>query len=271
VPGAIIDHDRRVFTVTQSWLQDFMRCPERARNELLHPSYGYNDATGLGIATHLFMQERLNGQPFVAAHAIAEVALAGMIDTPEWAWVKVKTPATLFKHLGACIEGFERHVVPQVPCGGMVEQKVSAPLARSGQWRIVLEGTPDYLDPFNHLWDWKTAGSEYNGYEAANWMIQPTSYTYLASRAAKREVTDFTYAIAVKPHGMIQFIDVTRGEQDWRWLSRIALGALMMARSMLHQPWPVNHGHYLCSPNWCAHWDDCRGRYLRPDQEEEAA
>lgn len=266
MPGAALDLDQRTFTVSQSWLQDFMRCPERARQELLDPKFGYNDATGLGTALHLFMEKRLQGQPFIAAHALAEMWLADQAKEETFAWVKVKTIDTLFRHLNACIDAMERHVIPQLPDGGLVETKVSARLARAGEWSVVLEGTPDYIDPFGRVWDWKTASSEYNGHEAANWMIQPTSYTYLATKMSKRPITEFTYAIAVKPHGQMQFIDVVRTERDWRWLSRIAVGALMMTRNMLALPWPVNHTHYLCSPHWCQHWNNCRGKFLHESE-----
>jgi len=271
MPGASVDFDRKVMIGSQSWYQDFMRCPERARQELLHPKHGYNDATGLGTALHLFMEKRLQGQPFIAAHAIATTWLAAECAKDEFAWVKVKTAETMFRHLDACINAFERHVVPQIPDGGQVETKVSARLLRSGDWTVVLEGTPDYIDPFGRVWDWKSSSSEYNGHEAANWMIQPTSYTYLASKQQNQAINDFTYAIAVKPHGLIQFIDVQRGERDWYWLSRIALGALSMVRTMLNLPWPVNHAHYLCSGSWCSHWEGCRGKYLREQEERQVA
>ena len=182
--------------------------------------------------------------------------------------MKVKTTDTLFKHLSACINAFERHVdCRRFLTGARWRPRSLARLARAGEWSVILEGTPDYIDPFGHVWDWKTASSTYNGHEAANWMIQPTSYTYLATKVSQQAIHDFTYAIAVKPHGDMQFIDVTRTEKDWHWLSRIAIGALMMTRTMLDQPWPVNHAHYLCSPHWCAHWTDCRGKYLQEREE----
>ena len=132
-------------------------------------------------------------------------------------------------------------------------------------------GNPDYLDPFDRLWDWKSASSEYNAHEAANWAIQPTSYTFLASRTTGRDITHFTYAVAVKPHGVVQFIDTIRQDGEWAWLARVALGALGMCRRMMDQEWPVVHTHYLCDPKWCPAWDGCRGAYLSINKRTGAA
>jgi hypothetical protein len=263
MPGASLDHEARVLTTSQSWLQDFQRCPERARRELLEPSFGYNDATAVGTALHLFMEGRLLGRAFDRARHDATTWLDATRVHESFRYVKVMTPETMFRHLDACIDGMERHVLRQVPQGGQVEETLRAPLAATDDgWRIMLEGTPDYVDPFLNVWDWKSAGSEYNVWETANWSIQPTSYTFLASAASGEEVNDFTYAIAVKPHGSIQLIDTVRGPQEWAWLGRVAQGALSMCRTMLDQPWPVVHTHHLCDPKWCPAWDTCRGQYV---------
>jgi PD-(D/E)XK nuclease superfamily len=263
----MVDQATRTFRLSQSWLQDFNRCPERARKELLQPSIGYNDATACGTALHKFMEQRLSGSAYRLARTNAIAWLESVSSLEDFRWLKVKKPETLFAHLEACIEGFDRHVLPQVPPGGMAEENIRSLLVEHEGWSVILDGTPDYLDPFGRLWDWKTASSEYNAYEASNWAIQPTAYTFLASRLTGREVTEFTYAVAVKPHGYVQFIDIERRQSDWDWLGRIALGALGMVRHMLSVEWPVNHSHYLCSPRWCPYWDECRGMYALPDEE----
>ena len=266
MPGATFDREARVLRVSQSFLQDFMRCPERARQRLLHPSHQWNDALAVGTATHLFMEARLHGRSFHQSSHRARSWLEEASSRDDFRFVKVAQPVTMFRHLDGCIEGMERHVVPQVPAGGHVEQTMRYELARTEDgWVVVLEGTPDYLDPFDRLWDWKTASSEYNAHETANWAIQPTSYTYLASQLRGYPVTEFTYAVAVKPHGYVQFIDTVREQGEWAWLARVSLGLLSMCRRMLSQDWPVVHTHYLCDPKWCPAWDGCRGAYLHPD------
>lgn len=263
MPGATFDRDARVFTVSQSWLQDFLRCPERARNELLRPSWEVNDATAVGTAMHLFMESRLHGDSFLQARLDATTWLDSAIEAEGFRFVKVKTADTMYRHLSSCIDGMERHVLRQVPQGGHIEETLRAELVTQGDWTVMLEGTPDYIDPFDRVWDWKSASSEYNVWETANWSIQPTSYTFLASCAATpREITEFTYAIAVKPYGSVQLIDTERGPREWEWLGRVSLGALVMCQRMLDMEWPVVHTHYLCDPKWCPVWDRCRGKYV---------
>jgi hypothetical protein len=272
VPGASIDALHRRLILSQSWLQDFMRCPERARLELVTPSHGYNDATAVGTALHHFMEHRMAGEDYAKSYRQAREWLERTVNEDDFRYVKIKTLATMLEHLGACIAGFDAEVVPQVPHGGFAELTLHAPLVEDDDgWTVILAGTPDYIDPYQRVWDWKSASSEYNVRETANWAIQPTSYTFLVSTETGEDHFDFTYAIAVKPHGEMQFIDVERRPTDWDWLARIGAGALAMVRRMVDEPWPVNHTHYLCDPKWCPYWGECRGAYLTAtDQQGES-
>lgn len=263
MPGARLDHADKTLTVSQSWLQDLLRCPERARWAWLHPSEARNDATAVGTAVHLFNQERLSGIGHQLARQVAVEWLEATMMEPDFKMVKVVKPETMFRHLDTCITKMERYVLSQVPGGGHVEVTLRATIARVDGWDIVLEGTPDYVDPFNRIWDWKSASGEWNVYEAATWAIQPTAYTLLVTEDTADLVCDFTYAVVVKPSGMVQFIDCTRTEQDWRWLARVASGALSLMLN-IDGEWPVNHTHHLCSEKWCDHWDTCRGAFLAP-------
>lgn len=260
MPGASLDHRTHTFTVSQSFIADAQRCPERAHYVLDREPEPYNDATACGIALHTYMALRLTGHYRQESIDRAEGWLVAETETEGFRWVKVKTMDTLFRHLNACIVGMERHVIPQLPERGVVERKMRAGLCHHRGWTIVLEGTPDFVDPnTGWIWDWKSAGTMYDGWEAANWFVQPTSYTYLASKTFGRPFNDFTYAIAVKPHGDIQLIDVQRNEANWAWLSHVSKGLLNLALALGDEQWPVNHTHYLCSPDWCPHWDTCRG------------
>jgi PD-(D/E)XK nuclease superfamily len=285
MPGASIDHEHQRMTVSQSWLQDLQRCPERARQELLHPTWEHTSETAIGTALHLFMELRLLGSTFASAVEESQNWLLGVVENVESSVSPLSQQTgqgygdptyratmgkdTMVRHLAACIGGFDRHVVPQVPGGGHVETKVKADLGHDDGWTIVLEGRPDYVDPFDRVWDWKTAASAYNVNETTRWAIQPTAYTYLASQVFATHCTEFTFAVGVKPHGVIQFIDLRRHPDDWQWLARIARGALGLARTLLHSEWPVNHGHWLCSEKWCPHWDGCRGKYTSNEGDEQ--
>lgn len=257
-----MDTARRVVVGSQSLLATFQTCPEQARLELVSPVRKHNDALATGTAVHLHAAARLDGSSYATALAGAAEWLDMEYQRDDFRWVKIKTPETMFAHFEACVAGWEKHVLRQLPDRGLVEYTMSAPLGApdEGGWQFVLEGTPDYVAG-GVVWDWKTSGSEYSAYERTQWAIQPTSYTYLVSQHFE-EIHDFTYAVMVKPHGYVQLLDVERGPEDWAWLARIAEGFVRMARTMLDQPWPVIHTHPLCDPKWCPYWDQCRGAYM---------
>ena len=246
--------------MSQSWLQTFMRCPQRALYELIDPRPGYNDATATGQGFHTYIELRLSGETHGSALRTAESWITALVELdPDFRFVKVKTLETMLAHLRACATGWDTYVLPHVVPGGLIEQHYEAGLHSYDGWLIQLEGRIDYQDPEGHLWDWKSASSEYNAYETVEWNIQPTAYTFLASVGQGRDLTNFTYAIAIKPHGDVQFIDVVRTAGHWAWLGRIAQGALALLRALPEGPWPVDHTHHLCSQKWCPWWDPCRG------------
>ena len=270
MPGASIDHQRKRLIVSQSALATHQRCPEQFRQELLRPIRRHNDALACGSAVHLHAEHRLLGHTYATAYARAYDWLDAEWQREDFQFVKVAKPETMFAHFDACVTGWEAHVLRQLPADGSVETTLSFPLGEpdADGWEILLEGTPDYVAD-GIVWDWKTSASEYNAYEAALWNVQPSAYTYLASRATGVEHNDFCYAVMVKPHGTVQVLDVERGPAEWAWLHRIAQGLLYMTRTMLDQPWPVVHTHYLCDPKWCPAWDECRGPYVNGEHNTE--
>lgn len=263
MPGASIDYEAKRFYVSQSWLQTFQRCPQRAFYELTDPQPGYNDATATGQAMHYYMEHRLTGRSRAEAHAYGANWLREAMRREDFTFRKVKTTDTVMRHYHSLVFGMENEVYPRVPPGGLCEQEMGAPLCECDGWMIVLNGTPDYVDEFNTVWDWKSASSEYNAFETVEWAIQPAAYTFLATECAGMgEVNDFTYAIAIKPNGVIQTIDVVRRREDWEWLGRVAAGALALLTALPAGGWPVVHNHHLCSPTWCPWWDRCRGAFI---------
>jgi hypothetical protein len=263
VPGVQVDRGNKKLLVTQSFLQDFQRCPERARRQIVDPKLSFNDATCLGSAVHLFVEYRMQGKPYIEAHRVGLEFLHEMTEREDFVWAVVQTLPTLLAHYDTCCMSFDMHVVPQVSPGGDIERTLRADLCTYKGWLIQLEGTPDYVDPFGRVWDWKTSRDDFSVFEANNWMIQPTAYTFLASQDRDSPVTEFTYAVAIKPSGVIQLLDVSRSDEDWAWLARIATDVVELLA--LPGRWPVRHGHYLCSAKWCPWWDTCRGASVKPE------
>jgi hypothetical protein len=133
---------------------------------------------------------------------------------------------------------------------------------------ITIAGTMDYVDEFECIWDWKTAGREYEAYEYKRYKIQPTVYTFALAHELglhdHPEVVDweFSYGISIKSGRKTnQMLHVTRNNGHWSWLQEqfVAIGNLILADL---PTWPLNDQGWWCSPKWCSAWDQCKGKHL---------
>lgn len=270
MPGIRLDPSTGTITFSQSWLKDFLVCPERARRGMEEPRPSNNDATARGHALHEYMAWRLRGSRRSEAMAAGIQRLHTLSEMPDFQWVQVKRMVTLERHVTNLMVAFERHVLPQVPEGGAIERTLTAPVGVIRGWDCYLTGTPDYLHPMA-IWDWKSSGQVWDRYQTANWDIQSSAYTFLAYEALGLDIAGFTFVVGIVPHGDLQIIDVTRGEGDWLWLKRQIAQAVHLLDVMPGEEWITNHQHWLCSARWCPYWDTCRGPYQPSLGEAEGA
>jgi hypothetical protein len=267
MPGIRVDRNNRVLTLSQSWLHDFLICNERARRQITQRIETHNDATARGTAVHRFMEERLRGAPYSMAAEEAHLRLEALMERDDFQWIQVKRPDTLHRHVQACIDAYDEYVLPQVERGGLVEHTLSHTLCVVQGWTVVLTGTPDYLAPRGVLWDWKTSAQYWERYEEIRWNVQSTVYTWLASQEADIPIEEFTFVVAVVPHGDLQIIDLERDKGHWEWLKHQVEPVVTLIEHLPGWEWPLNDQHWLCSPRWCPFWSDCKGQYITNPQE----
>lgn len=118
------------------------------------------------------------------------------------------------------------------------------------------------------VWDWKTAGRQYESWEKERWAIQPSVYTWAACHEwpELNDFTDphtFTYAVMLKNGSTaVQILDVERHQGHWNWMIRQARAIANMVRTNENGPWPLMDHGWHCSPKWCGAWDACKGAEL---------
>lgn len=256
----------------QSWVGDFMLCPERARLNIgVEREDEGTEATCLGTAAHLGIETFLKGETWAASQLAAQEWLAQQIHDGTFRWTKAKNGPLLQRDLQSCLSGWHQDIFPKVgapdPDRG-IEHKFEHQLTDS----IWIEGTWDYLDEYGMLWDWKTAGGNYKlnyGPKALKKKHQPNFYTAAlagwdaASGSDDTSVT-FGYGIMIKgptPTGVYKH--TSRHEGHWVWmLDQLERIVKLYEELGPNTPWPTVDDEWFCSVDWCDHWADCKGKLL---------
>jgi hypothetical protein len=170
------DKESKIVYVRQSWLNDLIICPERARLKLVKPELsGPSDATIMGTALHYGIEQVLAG---------ASPAVLGTIALEHWEELKAQpykvTNLDPDKSVGQILgmaEAFVDGILPTVQLGGDVEYKFKYPMGITvDDWEVWCEGTMDYLQPNGAIWDWKTSSRTYYAKEKQSQSIQATVY-----------------------------------------------------------------------------------------------
>lgn len=258
----LLDGNRVEYSFRQSWLGDYSMCPERTRvkDTLFPDGTPPSSATAIGTAMHAGIEVDLQGgsveQAYAAINAAydIEAAVAGFDQDTKHSTAK-RTARLAF-------DGMLDEILPKVVSVDTIEKKFKYLVDRRGDIDLVISGTWDLDEGQGRpLWDWKTAGREYAGWEYQRWAVQPTMYT-LAKAIGLQDWSDqqFNYGIAIKRSTMqapTQFLTVTRGLQDWMWLIDLMWDAV---RSHSEQTtWQLRDSGWHCAPKWCPNWDSCKG------------
>lgn len=252
--------------VRQSWLNDLVICPERARFKLEKPELsGPSDATIMGTALHYGIEQVLGGAD---ASTITETALAHWEELEKQPHRvtnldKAKAPA----QITAMAEAFVDGILPLVKVGGDIEYKFSFPMGFTvGEWGVWCEGTMDYVDPDGVIWDWKTASRVYYAKQKQSESIQASVYAAaLVQEHRTGYPVDFRYGVMVRQETpKSQVVYLTRTQEHHRWLMHTIKPAVLMATRLgvLGGSWPMNDTSALCSDKWCDYWSMCKGAFI---------
>lgn len=133
---------------------------------------------------------------------------------------------------------------------------------------IFLTGTADIILP-HAVWDWKTAGREYAGWEKQRWDRQSDVYTWAASQAGLLTPNDdglYEFHFKVFLRGQVrqpQTVSVYRSAGHWTFLYDHVSRLVNFVYNMgLDREWPTNDQDVLCSPKWCTFFDACKGAHI---------
>jgi hypothetical protein len=264
----------------QSWLGDYMLCPERARLTAFHEEeqeFDGTDATALGTACHNAIELFLHGMPMDEAVERTATKLAEDWKAGTFKIVKIMKLSTMLRQHKNCCAAWLAGVypsigepAPEIGIEGNFKHQVTETWGLKGTW--------DYLNSDGVLWDWKTAGGMWTqqyGPKGLEKKIQPTVYTAVVSQwtsAGSPNELDvdpsFRYGIMVKgaePEAHIR--TTTRHPGHWMWLEKQVEAIInMYNRIGPDDTWPLIDSDWLCSSEWCNHWDKCKGHYVQLKQ-----
>lgn len=254
--------------VRQSWLNDLIICPERARFKVAKPEMsGPSDATIMGTAMHYGIETILaGGNP------------SDMLDTVLAHWEELKKepykvtsldPDKAVAQITGMCEAFKTDIMPNVVFGGQIEMRFSFPLGITvGDYDVWCEGTMDYIDPNGVIWDWKTASRPYYMKEKQSQSIQATVYTAAAVHLGLSSYpAEFRYGVMIrqeKPKAQIGVLHRTMEHQQWLMhnVKPIIQTAMVMG---MDRNWLMNDTSALCSEKWCDYWTLCKGAFISPN------
>lgn len=260
VPGARVENDAATVGTTMHHLieHEASHCPfDREDDAVQWAMQHYAD---------LVQQYETAGVPFVLSSFSSHDRAVNMIDVLARSWYRCP----------------ERDVIlVEKP---KIEWEFDLPfrtvnVKRSGRTTLEipvwLAGTADVL--FNNqsmLWDWKTSGSEYRGWEFQRWGRQPDVYTWAAAQQELLEPGDnglyrFDFKVFVRRSEPTdpQTVTVYRSPNNWEWLGKIVERLVNMIYLVdLDSEWPLDDQHVLCSPKWCSHFASCKGMFINGER-----
>lgn len=260
-----INHREGVIYLRQSWLNDMIICPERARFKLAKPEMsGPSDATIMGTAIHYGIETILGGgEPSEMVNTVLE----------HWEMLKQQPykvtnldPDKAEAQIVGMSTAFVEQIMPYVTFGGQVEMKFQSPLGiKVGEYDIWCEGTMDYVDPNGVIWDWKTASRPYYLKDKQSQSIQATVYCAAAvNQMLTAYPAEFRYGVMIrqeKPKAQIGVL--TRTMEHERWLKH-TLAPIVQTHMVMStdRNWLMNDTSALCSSKWCDYWNLCKGAFI---------
>ncbi len=258
----------RVF-VRQSWLNDMVLCPERARLGITMPNMrSGSDATLMGTAVHYAIECAIDASGNMAADEMVKIGVDkfhALQLLEKWKETNID-PEKYEVYIDSMCNAWLEGIAPELEFGGRVEYQFAYPLGiEVGEWSVWCEGTIDYIDPNGVVYDWKTASRAYNAKEKQSTAVQPTVYAGAVNAMGWSDFpVDFRYGIMIrqeKPKS--QIVRIERNESHMRWLRHAVRPAIGMALHVgVDKPWIMNDTSALCSERWCSYWSVCKGAFL---------
>ena len=273
------DDGRYEHVFHQSWLNEFMECPEMARLDMLglYPQ-PESSAMARGTALHTAAEcVLLHNMPYKEALAQGQLHFRELSETEGFVWDKPKTRATAIKHIAAGFSSWYVHIYPRLGAARWIEHGFDFVLYENEQRVVRIAGWVDYAEVPAGIKDWKLTGNQDKykagyggeGWKLKRWGIQPTFYAaaaYHEGLFAKTDEVPFEY-VALNPLGRTpQVLQAPRTWNHVEWLKEQLESVCLLIES--HLPvWPLRDQQALCSPVWCPAWDACKGKHFPTTKE----
>lgn len=257
--------------VRQSWLGDYLLCPQRAKYALSMPTLRRgSDATAIGTGLHAVIEQTLRGDVRDMDHMItnARAFVNKELDKDIKRTEISSDPDKMMRCVDSMAEAWWTDIRPYVPENGLTEYSFKVPLdvnAKNGL-EIWLEGTMDYVAPDGSIWDWKTASRAYYAREKQTQSHQATCYVTAARTLGivpKDDPVPFRFGVMVRqPTPKAQIITTVRTSDQSDWLKRQVKSVVDTALDGWgNADWMMNDQHNLCSSKWCDYWHLCKGAH----------
>lgn len=256
----------------QSWLGDYLLCPQRAKYAIAMPQMRRgSDATAIGTGLHAVIEQAMRGDIRDCDHMVENTRafVNKELDRDIKRTDISSDPVKMMNCVDSMAIAWWEDIRPHVPTGGMTEYSFKAPLHvnASNGMEIWLEGTMDYVqDDGMAIWDWKTSGRTYYVKEKQTQSHQATCY--VAAAAQLGLVPDdcdvaFRFGVMVRQEKpKAQIATVVRGPAHTSWLRRQVKSVVDSALSSWAQPdWVMQDQNNLCSSKWCDYWHLCKGAH----------
>jgi hypothetical protein len=264
--------EQRIY-VRQSWIGDYLICPERARLGVELKSFRTgSDATAIGTGVHAAIEWALNAHSELeqvnpeAMSGYAQQQVALELEKPVKRTRISDKPETIATSVDAMVNSWIETIAPNVEWGGSTELGFRFPSGStaSNGYEIWYEGTIDYVTPNGVIWDWKTASRPYNGREKQEKAHQPTVYCMFQHHREGHAYQLFRYGVMVRQQTpKAQVVEIGRDQRHYNWLNRQVESIVNNClRSGHTSSWPMNDTSALCSSTWCDYWSVCKGAHL---------
>lgn len=264
------EHNRVM--IRQSWLGDYILCPQRARYGLALPSMRRgSDATAIGTGVHAGIEAVLNNTAGTYDEFLEVVQSSVAVEMDKD--IKRTEISADPEKMNACVDAMAQawwdDIRPLVPTGGHTEYRFQSPTGMTAKdgTEIWFEGTIDYVAPDGSLWDWKTASRAYYAKEKHKQSHQASVYVdacrTLGLVPDGDEPTPFRFGVMVRQvQPKSQIVTVMRGREQIEWIRRQTRSVVDSAMGAWGtQDWAMNDTSALCSSKWCDYWTLCKGAH----------
>lgn len=252
-------------SIRQSWLNDFLLCPERARLGVLNPESNIgSDLTVIGTAMHAVIEQVLVGEIAPSeTDSVAADCLQMAAEAEPWRSTGL-TPDDMVAQTKLMSAAWADQIYPKMPQSGRVEHRFEFQIGEVNDTAVWFEGTIDYVGDDGTVWDHKSSSRKYQQWEKQRWAVQPS--VYCAAVVKGGLVTDipvkFYYDVMLR-NGDTQIVQLQRDVGHISFVRKQALQAAKFALTYgIEEQWQPNDQSALCSSIWCPHWSSCKGEFM---------